>query len=77
MGSHISGHVFLAVVSVDEDIESFDQVLWVLEIVLNSNKVCDSNTPIFKDTVEVCKAVGYKLDIRLDVLHNIEEASND
>jgi len=77
MGGHISWHIFLAVVGVDEAIKNVDQVLWVLEIVLNSDVVCDSNTSILEDTIKMCKTVGDELIVRFHVFDDIKESSND
>jgi len=76
MAGHISRHVILAVVLVNKTIKDVDQILWVLEIVLDSDVMGNSSSSILKDTVKMSKAVLDNLSLG-HIFDDIEETSND
>ena len=76
MAGHISCHVFPSIVLMDKAIQDFNEVLWIFEIILNSDIVGDSGSTVLQDTIQMGKAVLSKLGVGLDVLDDFEETSN-
>ena len=58
MGSHISLNIVLNVISVQEAIEDVNEVLWLLEIVLHSDKVVHSRPGVLQNTIQMGQTVA-------------------